>query len=191
MSGGPDATAFDVLHLARIKGAVDSATLDKLSGQSVADQLVTDGLLRVTQRGSALTREGIKRHAELIAQERAASDQEVLIGSYERFLAVNAPVKAACSAWQISSGNPEDLFEAADALEQNLSRVKVGLTRAGQVMPRFQRYLDGLVEAAGRVAEGDGRYVSVPGVASFHTLWFECHEDFLVTLGRERDEESQ
>jgi hypothetical protein len=177
------------LHLLRIKGAVDASTLERLGADSAADRLARHGLLRVTQRGSALTRAGFDRHAEMIAEERSAIDQEVMAGAYERFLAVNAPVKAACSAWQFSSGGPEDLFHVAEALDRNLSRIKIGLTRAAQIAPRFQGYLDGLVNAAGRVAEGDGRYVNEPELPSFHTLWFECHEDFLVTLGREREPE--
>ncbi len=34
--------------------------------------------------------------------------------------------------------------------------------------------------------EDDPRYFVSPLVDSYHSVWFECHEDFLLTLGRTR-----
>ena len=36
---------------------------------------------------------------------------------------------------------------------------------------------------------GDGRFITDPEVDSIHSIWFECHEDYLTTLGRDRESE--
>ena len=33
---------------------------------------------------------------------------------------------------------------------------------------------------------GDGRYAASPRIDSLHQVWFELHQDLLLTLGRER-----
>ncbi len=45
------------------------------------------------------------------------------------------------------------------------------------------------LEEALEKAEQDPRYMVSPAVDSYHTVWFEAHEDFLLTLGRSREEE--
>ena len=56
--------------------------------------------------------------------------------------------------------------------------------RAG-IVERFGRYGDRLSVALEKLDE-DPRYFVSPQVDSYHTVWFECHEDFLLTLGRTR-----
>ena len=62
------------------------------------------------------------------------------------------------------------------------------LNRAGEVSPRFTRYGERLSEALEQV-ETDPRFMVSPAVDSYHTVWFEAHEDFLLTLGRTREAE--
>ena len=54
------------------------------------------------------------------------------------------------------------------------------------VAPRLASYPSRLAEAAGAIATGDSRFVANPRVDSLHQVWFELHEDVLVTLGRSR-----
>jgi pyruvate, orthophosphate dikinase len=41
-----------------------------------------------------------------------------------------------------------------------------------------------------RVEAGEGDWFAKPVMPSFHTVWFELHEDLLTTLGLERSDES-
>jgi hypothetical protein len=56
-------------------------------------------------------------------------------------------------------------------------------------VPRFATYTPRLEAALDAAGSGDSRFITDPRVDSMHSVWFECHEDFLVTLGREREDE--
>jgi hypothetical protein len=45
-----------------------------------------------------------------------------------------------------------------------------------------------LAEAYDQVLAGQHEYVSGVRIDSYHTVWFELHEDLLRMLGREREE---
>ena len=38
-------------------------------------------------------------------------------------------------------------------------------------------------------AAGDGKYVASPRVDSYHSIWFELHEDLILLAGRNRADE--
>ncbi len=46
-----------------------------------------------------------------------------------------------------------------------------------------------LDNALARVQAGDFDWFTTPVIDSFHTVWFELHEDLLSTLGIERSKE--
>jgi len=62
------------------------------------------------------------------------------------------------------------------------------LTRMESVMPRFSYYRIRLLEALERAESGKIEWVSSPKIESYHTLWFELHEDLLRLLGKQRSE---
>ena len=62
------------------------------------------------------------------------------------------------------------------------------LDRFAELQPRMSVYGERLDEAYDRVLAGDLGYVSGARIDSYHTVWFELHEDLLRMLGREREE---
>ena len=48
---------------------------------------------------------------------------------------------------------------------------------------------DDLRSALERLVDGDTDWFTKPTIPSYHTVWFELHEDLLVTLGIERSSE--
>ena len=58
----------------------------------------------------------------------------------------------------------------------------------GKRLARFQVYRVRLSDALGRALTGERDYVA-DNLDSYHTVWFQFHEDLLVTLGISRDEE--
>jgi hypothetical protein len=175
--------AFEALHRARIRGLVPVAAMGDVT------PLVAEALLLVTARGVMLTPQGLARHDELILAWRSQVDLDPLAKAYERFLTCNQPVKDLCAGWQRGAGDDEALFMAVDALTGLLERARPALRRAGQAVPRFSSYTPRLEAAVAAAGAGDRRYITDPREDSVHTIWFECHEDFLVTLGRSREEE--
>ncbi|GAA4387379.1 hypothetical protein [Tsukamurella soli] len=180
---------FDLLHALRIKGRVpaDQVGADPAVVTAAADA----GLIAVTARGVLLTGAGLVRHAGLLAEQVSTADRDGLERTYDRFLQVNRAVKDACAQWQAagSAATDDDLLRAVDALERAFTRVDRPLAKLAVRLPRYGVYRDRLEAALERATEGRRDALADPGSDSFHTAWFECHEDFLVSLGRAREED--
>jgi hypothetical protein len=175
--------AFESLHRLRIRGLVPVEQLPD------ATALAQQSLVIVAERGCMLTAEGLQRHEELLAQSREALDLESLARSYERFLSVNQRVKEICAGWQIRRDEPDALFMVVEDLAELIDRALPSLRRAGHVVPRFGSYESRLLTALENARGGNGRFITDPKVDSIHSIWFECHEDYLTTLGRDRESE--
>ncbi len=59
----------------------------------------------------------------------------------------------------------------------------------GAVLDRFGGYGARLTAALELTAAGDADWFTKPTIDSYHTVWFELHENLLATLGIERGQE--
>ncbi len=175
--------AFESLHQLRIRGLVPVEQVPD------AAALQQQSLLLIAEHGCMLTSEGLQRHEELLAQSRQQLDLDALARAYDRFLAVNQSVKEICAGWQAQRDEPEALFMVVEDLAEPIDRALPSLRRAGTVVPRFGRYEGRLQSALDEARAGDERFITDPRVDSIHSIWFECHEDYLTTLGRDRETE--
>ena len=57
------------------------------------------------------------------------------------------------------------------------------------LLERFDGYRGRFSAALARVRAGDGEWFARPMIDSYHTVWFELHENLLATLGIERAKE--
>jgi hypothetical protein len=105
--------------------------------------------------------------------------------AYERFLAVNDPMKALSS--RFGAAGEDERFELLGEAAELIERVEPALRRTTEIVPRFGAYLPRLQAAMARVEEGDWAWLTSPTLDSVHTVWMECHEDYLQTLGRSRE----
>ena len=55
-------------------------------------------------------------------------------------------------------------------------------------LPRFDGYARRLRRALDAISAGDHTMVAAPIKDSYHTVWFELHEELLVLSGRQRTE---
>src|SRR5262249_7808977 len=62
------------------------------------------------------------------------------------------------------------------------------LERLATGLPRLAAYRTRLTDALEHVMEGKTDWVSDLKVPSYHSVWFELHDDLLRLLGRERQE---
>ena len=184
----------DVLHAVRVKGIATEDGLAVATGlpreeieQRLAELQSEDLVLQRPSRkrpGWVVTESGREHHAQWLREAHDAATLERLAGEYEGFLAVNAEVKAVSARWQ-SAATDADRFDLMDRIEDLHEQVAPVLDRAGSTVGRYGRYRARLGEALEKL-EDDPRYFVSPRVDSYHTVWFECHEDFLLTLGRTR-----
>jgi hypothetical protein len=58
------------------------------------------------------------------------------------------------------------------------------------VLARFSGYPSRLENALANARGGALDWVTKPMIDSYHTVWFELHEDLLATLGRRRSDDT-
>jgi hypothetical protein len=183
-----------VLHAVRIKGIATPeavAVATAIATEEVAERLTAlaaeDLVVERQSRkrpGWVATAEGRERHAADLAAAHDADTLGALEDHYAGFLAVNSAVKGLAARWQAA---PDDAARMTilDELDELHEQARPALAGAGGVAPRFGAYGDRL-DAALEQLEDDPRYFVSPAVDSYHNVWFECHEDFLLTFGRTR-----
>jgi hypothetical protein len=117
---------------------------------------------------------------------------------YEGFERLNGALKQLITDWQTlpvgggrvpnDHGNKDYDAKIIDRLAELHERAELVLKRLARVVPRFQIYDEKLRAALGRSEDGAIQWVSDAKIESYHSLWFELHEDLLRLMGREREE---
>ena len=77
-----------------------------------------------------------------------------------------------------------------DRLPDIHARVTPVVDRLGQLVPRLQPYSTRLTAASGRVQAGDSDWLLKPLIDSYHTVWFELHEELISVCGLTRLDEA-
>jgi hypothetical protein len=117
---------------------------------------------------------------------------------YEEFNRLNASLKQLITEWQTievrgqrvpNDHSDKDYDEKLiDRLGELHERVERALDRLAGALPRFSIYRDKLGAALEKAEDGAIEWVSDAKIESYHTLWFELHEDLLRLMRREREE---
>lgn len=191
-----------VLQAVRLKGRITEAdlvaTIDAEPTQVAAttEQLTQSGLL---ERGKSLklSPQGRERLGGLLANERAAVDQEAIATGYNEFRGVNADFKALVSDWQLKNGelntHDDPAYDAAvlGRLDEVHQRVMPIIATIGTEVLRLASYAAKLEVALGRVRAGDVVWLTRPIIDSYHTVWFELHEELILVAGLTREDEAK
>jgi len=165
-----------VARAAGCSAAVAREALAELAaGHAVTPHAATPGAVALTDAGRASL-------ARLLADEPV--DRAALATRYARFLAADRDLKAAITAWQLA---PDAQRPAARSTVMASATSACAVAAAlVELAPRLAPYAARIAEANAAIAAGDARFVANPRVDSLHQVWFELHEDLLVTLGRSR-----
>lgn len=123
---------------------------------------------------------------------------ENFVEAYEDFERINNDLKQAITEWQtieiggqtvINDHSDADYdSEVIDLIGDIHERVYIVFERLGRQESRLRRYREKLLSALEKAEDGDIRWVSDATIESYHTVWFELHEDLLRIMGREREE---
>lgn len=197
-----------VIHVIRLGGFVDAATLaERLDAdpnlvERILQDAATDGLAlhrSGLRSGWFLTDEGRKENERLLADELDASGRrDDVAGVYRRFLGLNRALLEVCTDWQVldpatgALNRHDDPDHDRSVIERlvRIDRQAASLCAdLGSWFERFAAYGPRLAHALDRVTAGDGDWFTRPTIDSYHTVWFELHEDLLATLGLERTSE--
>ena len=148
------------------------------------------------------TPEGRAHGEARVAEELdAAGEREAVADLYQRFLGVNQGFLSLCTDWQLREVDGEQVLnDHADASHDDA--VVARLVEADVVvqsicvqlaerLARFDGYGRRFSDALGRVQAGEVEWFTRPMIDSYHTVWFELHEDLLATLGIDRAKEGE
>ncbi|MFN6977976.1 MAG: hypothetical protein ACK4OP_07625 [Gemmobacter sp.] len=121
-----------------------------------------------------------------------------MMAAYDAFEVVNAQLKALITDWQTvevagsrvpnthaDKAHDARIIDRLGTLHEGAERV---IARMAAHLPRLKVYAQLLTEALERAEDGAHEWVSDARLPSYHTVWFELHEDLLRILGRVRDE---
>lgn len=179
---------LSVLQSVRLKGRVARSELDS----QLVDNLVASGLL-IDGAMVRLSPEGRARLNELLADERSSIDADAVAAVYDEFRSVNAEFKALVTDWQVRYGQPNDHddtdYDAAvlARLDDVHRRVIPLVDAVSAELPRLGSYSAKLAAALDRVHAGDTQWLSRPLIDSYHTVWFELHEELILAAGKTRE----
>jgi hypothetical protein len=194
-------TELTVLQAVRFKGRVSLAELAATLGDDPADvaatveQLTRSGLL-IEGKPVWISPEGRARLGELLAEERAGIDPTAVATAYDEFRSVNAEFKSVVTDWQVKDGQPNthDDADYDTAILTRLDRVHQQavpiIAAAAAQLPRLSRYSAKLQTALDRLHAGDITWLSRPLIDSYHTVWFELHEELILAAGLTREAEA-
>ena len=203
----PSDTRLLVLHGLRLKGfapADDVAAVAQVPVDQVgthlddlqADELVTYREGRLT--GWSLTAAGRTEHGRLLAEELETNGcRTVVEDAYGRFLELNPELLTVCTAWQMKdnetlNAHDDESYDrgVVDQLGELHVRVEPVLVDLHSEFDRYRIYQPRLNAALDRVRCGEPDWFAKPMIDSYHTVWFQLHEDLLNTLGIERSKEA-
>lgn len=181
-----------VLQAVRLKGEVNAADLAATVDEdpaTVAQAIASSteaGLLLPAGRNLKLSPDGRSRLEWLLKEERGGIDRPSMATAYEEFRSANADFKIVVSDWTLKDGEPnthEDADYDAEVLArlgQVHARVLKVVSTAAEQIPRLTGYADKLDAALAKIRAGDTAWVTEPVVDSYHTVWFELHEELLL-----------
>jgi hypothetical protein len=196
-----------VLHALRVKGFAETDVLaevthlDDVTVVRALEAFAAEDLVKRRQgvevSGWTLTPQGRAEHEKRLADELdAAGARAEVERRYAEFTRLNAPVLQVCTDWQLRDGGLNDHgdraydAEVVDRLGDLHEQAQPLLAGLAAALPRFAGYRDRLRTAVDRVRAGEREWFDKPLIDSFHSVWFELHEDLLATLGLERAAET-
>lgn len=185
-AGGPAAVAGVV---DRDEAELESALQQAVEAGRAAG---AKGTFMVTPAGRAWL---LEQYPEAYASFRAdpAADD-----AYARFERINRRLLTLFTDWQmvdaaggrVTNDHTDEDYDRriVDRLGDQHERATRVLEELAALESRLGAYGRRLDAAYDRVLAGEHEYVSGVRLDSYHTVWFELHEDLLRMLGREREE---
>jgi pyruvate,orthophosphate dikinase len=214
--GAADATidAFAVMRALALLGfATDERIAVSLAIPAEAVRRAIDGFppghLNRTARGLQVAPDGRAWLHACLDAERDGIDRAAADRAYQAFMSFDHRFKHLVTDWQMKTVNVGERSDAVlrTALGQTVAndhadpaydaavRCRLGafhrellplLSDICALAPRLQPFRSRLARASAAVEAGDGTMIASPLKDSFHTVWFELHEELIHLTGRDR-----
>ena len=194
----------------RLKGFASADAVAEVVGQDPGliaaelDDCVADGLAVFNPQRQVYLLNPAQGRSEgerlLASQLDRLGVRQRVENAYGRFLELNPEILQLCTDWQICQqpdgertlndhSDPDYDAQGIDRLGQLDARLRDVLAELGSAIDRYSVYGPRFGTALRLLDEGNLEYFTKPIIPSYHTVWFELHEDLLATLGRDRASE--
>ncbi len=184
------ASAAAVADLLGVDAATLSACLIDATARGRASEV--GGKYLLTPAGRMIINANYSWHCAV-----ARADQS-FNAAHGRFEAVNHELKQLITDWQTVNVGGQQIAndhgmaaydsKIIDRLGKLHDKAVPVLEALAYTLPRFARYRARLDSALARAEDGERAWVSDATIDSYHSVWFELHEDILRVLGRAREE---
>ena len=163
------------------------------------DRTTADGVTELTGAMFRLTADGKSLGAEMMASDREHWGVANADRALDDFIPIDGRMKLIVTAWQMREvdGEPvlndhSDPVHDAAVLSDFASLhqdAEAWLRPLSQELRRLDTYRSRLEHAAEQVEDGEYAHIASPTVDSYHSVWFELHEDLILLANRTREDE--
>ncbi|HVW70743.1 MAG TPA: hypothetical protein VHB68_17315 [Steroidobacteraceae bacterium] len=185
--------ALRLLRLVTFAGAVrDAQELVGFQGDFASSIAVLQvGGLVETDPVIAPTDAGIETLESWYAADRRHLREEDKSRFLGRFQPLDREVKRLASLWQeaVSRDDWDKRLQAVEELSALHAKAVALIAEFAPVLPRFVEFSQRLALAHEKVLDGETEFFVAVRCDSYHTIWFQFHEDLLRLLQREREPE--
>jgi pyruvate, orthophosphate dikinase len=204
-AGGESLAREEVLRTLLVKGyATPEALAACMFGTpeqaaDMLDRLVADGLAEISAGAFRLSADGKAAATELVIDDRERWGADEAAAALDGFVALDGRMKETVTAWQMRDvGGTQTFNDHSDAAYDGDVLDRLAALHAEAVawlrpltarLDRLALYEARLQRAADCARDGDSAYVASPRVDSYHSVWFELHEDLIRLAGRTREDE--
>lgn len=200
--------ALLALHGLRLKGFAEASVVAQLF--DLDEATVTAELEHAAASEFAMFRDGRRtgwalkptgraENERLLREELDGSGHRDLVQqSYDQFLTLNGTMLAVCTRWQVKDQDAQQLNDHTDpaydaSVLAELAELDAGVqpicAQLATAFERFAAYAPRFDLALEKLRAGELEWFTKPIMESYHTVWFELHEDLLATLGIDRASE--
>ena len=208
----PSELSLLALHGLRLKGFAETEVITALFAglvgwtnddvnmhlNAAAERELTDR--RDGRMSGWMLKPGGRKEGErlLSAELDASGGRPVVTAAYESFLGLNSGMLELCTRWQVKDPEAAELNDHSDPsydqavigeLAEIDEAVRPILADLVGVLDRFSVYSGRFTFAHDILRAGENDWFTKPITESYHTVWFELHEDLLATLGIDRASE--
>lgn len=198
-----DVDRIRVLQALRLKGRLPATDLPAAAGvdgdtaAAIVAELISSAKVEEIRGRLKLSASGRQELVEQLADERLTIDPTRIRELYEEFEAPNGALKSLMTRWQLKAedvpndhSDPEYDGAVIDDLVRLDGEFQPLLSRVVEAAPRLGHYPTRFGSALTRVGAGDHSWFAKPLADSYHTVWFELHEELIGLAGLSRVEEA-
>ena len=146
-----------------------------------------------------LSAEGLEWGQRLLASDQATWTIAAALVALDDLYPFDQRMKAVMVQWQIRqidgvdgiNDHTDAVYDRSvlSALNTLHAEASPWFGRLAEGLPRLSQYDVRLTAALETALVGDGQFVAFPLVDSYHSVWFEMHEDLIRLAGRTREAE--